>query len=178
MNEEKELKKLYKNMDTEYYKIVEHILQHPEFQRRKEFHHHENRSVYTHSLMVSMLSYKIAKTMHVDYVSAAIGGLLHDFYYEDWQLNINKKCKLRKKHGFIHASQALANAKKYFPDDVNAKVADIIKEHMFPLTLLPPRYLESWIITVVDKYVSLEVFKEPNKLYKYVGLSGIIKGRS
>lgn len=178
MKEENDLKNLYDKMDSEYYNIVAHILNHPEFQRRKEFHHHENRSVFVHSLMVSMISYRIAKRMHIDYVSAAVGGLLHDFYYEDWQLNLNQKCKLREKHGIAHASQALHNAKKYFPEDVDDKVADIIKEHMFPLTLLPPRYIESWIITTVDKYVSLEVLKSPREWYKYLGLSRIIKERS
>ena len=58
MNEEKDLLKLDKQMDEEFYEIVGPILEHPEFQRRLEYHHHENRSVYTHSLMVSLYSYK------------------------------------------------------------------------------------------------------------------------
>ena len=27
---------------------------------------------------------------------------------------------------------------------------DIIKTHMFPITLTPPKYLESWIVDIVD----------------------------
>ena len=29
---------------------------------------------------------------------------------------------------------------------------DIIKRHMFPITLIPPKYLESWIVDLVDDY--------------------------
>ena len=32
---------------------------------------------------------------------------------------------------------------------------------MFPLNIIPPKYLEGWIITLVDKYVSLETLKNP-----------------
>jgi len=39
--------------DSEYYLIVKDIINHPEFQRRKEFIHHENESVFNHVLEVS-----------------------------------------------------------------------------------------------------------------------------
>ena len=48
---------------------------------------------------------------------------------------------------------------------------DIIIKHMFPLNIKPPKYIEGWIVTLVDKLVSLEIFKTPNQLYKYVGLA-------
>lgn len=169
MKETKDLKKLYKEMNPEYQSFVTKIIEHPEFQKRKTYHHHENRSVYTHSLMVSIKSYKVAKFLHLDYKSAAIGGLLHDFYYEDWQLSTEKKPFLQS-HGFVHPKEALENTEKYFPELVNKKVSNIIKRHMFPLTLIPPFYLEAWVITMVDKYVSFEVFKTPKELYKYVGI--------
>ena len=173
MNEEKDLLKLNAKMDEEFYEIVGPILEHPEFQRRLEYHHHENRSVYTHSLMVSLYSYKIAKKMGLDYESTAIAGLLHDFYYEDWQMNPKKGIK--NLHGFVHAKQAYENAKTFFPYMLNEKIGDSIIKHMFPLTIKPPKYLEGWIITMVDKYTSLEIFKHPKQLYKYVGLALIFK---
>ena len=173
MNEEKDLLKLDKQADEEFYQIVGPILEHPEFQRRLEYHHHENRSVYTHSLMVSLYSYKLAKKMGLDYESAAIAGLLHDFYYEDWQMNPKKG--LKNLHGFVHARQAYENAKIFFPQLLNDKVSDSIIKHMFPLTVKPPRYLEGWIITMVDKYTALEIFKYPKQLYKYVGLALIFR---
>lgn len=170
MNEEKDLKKLYSLIDEEYLNIVSFILNNEEFKKRLKYHHHENRSVYVHSLMVSYRSYQIAKLFHLDYEKAAIGGLLHDFYYEDWQNAPKKKQKILEHHGFAHPRYALENSKKIFPGLVDDKIADIISRHMFPLTIKPPRYLESWIITSVDKYVSLEIFKTPKQLYKYIGI--------
>ena len=32
--------------------------------------------------------------------------------------------------------------------------ADIIKKHMWPLTIIPPRYMESLIVSLVDTYCS------------------------
>ncbi len=171
MNEEKDIKKLFSIMNKEYIQIVSFILENAEFKKRLQFHHHENRSVYVHSLMVSYRSYQIAKLFHLDYEAAAIGGLLHDFYYKDWQISPKEKHKkITEAHGFAHPRWALENSKKIFPGVVNDKIADIISRHMFPLTIKPPRYIESWIITSVDKYISLEVFKTPSQLYKYIGI--------
>ena len=166
-----ELEKLKKN-NYEYYQIVKEILNCDEFQKRKNYKHHGEQSVYEHSLKISILSYKIAKKMGADYKSAAIGGLLHDFYDKPWQNNF-KKTKFHQQHGFVHAKQALMNSKKFFPQLVNKKVSNIIVRHMFPLNIIPPRYIEGWIITSVDKYVSMEIFREPNKLLLYVGLKKV-----
>jgi len=170
MNEKKELKKIFSLMDEEYLNIVSEILNNSEFKKRLEYHHHENRSVYVHSLMVSYKAYKIAKLLRLDYKKAAIGGLLHDFYYEDWQKTSKQKVKITEMHGFAHPRHAYENSCQLFPNLIDDKIEDIITRHMFPLTIKPPRYFESWIVTSVDKYVSLEIFKTPNKLYKYIGI--------
>lgn len=157
--------------DLSYLKIVYPILFHDEFQRRKEFTHHENRSVYEHCLMVSYISYTIAKKIGLDYQKTAIGGLLHDFYYNDWQKEYIKK-SFFKQHGFVHAKEASINAKKYFGVFIDEKVNDMILRHMFPLNPIPPMYMEGWIITFVDKWVSMEVFAHPKQLKKYIGMRG------
>jgi uncharacterized protein len=51
---------------------------------------------------------------------------------------------------------AVANAKKYF--SINEIEEDIIKKHMWPLTLIPPKYKESFIISFADKYLSSKEF--------------------
>lgn len=170
----------YVTKDHEYYQIVQTILEDPEFQKRKKFMHHENRTVYDHCLVVSILSYLWAKKWNLDYKAAAIGGLLHDFYEKPWQTSENKlikkeKTSLFKKHGFIHAKEAAHNAQKYYPELMNEKIDNIIRRHMFPLNIHPPKYKESWIITTVDKYVSMEVFRTPTQLLKYVGIGKIEK---
>ena len=53
---------------------------------------------------------------------------------------------------------------------MNKKVEDIIKKHMFPLNSRPPRYKESWLISIVDKYVSMEIFKDVKNLPRYIGI--------
>lgn len=173
MNEARDLEKLNNKMDSEYKKIVSKILENPEFEKRLTYHHHENRSVYVHSLYVSYYSYLIAKKLKLDYKSTAIAGLLHDFYYDDWQMNPKKGIK--NLHGFVHAREAYENSQIYFNDLLNNKINDCIRKHMFPLTIRPPKYTEGWIITLVDKIVSLKVLKSPKQLYKYVGLALIFK---
>ena len=79
------------DLEKEYLEIVEGILNSEEFEKRKKYRHHENESVYEHCLEVSYLAYKIAKKYGFDYKSAAIGGLLHDFYPYPWQYTEEEK---------------------------------------------------------------------------------------
>ena len=41
---------------------------------------------------------------------------------------------------------------------------------MFPLTIIPPHYIEGWIVTSIDKKVSASVFKDIKELPNYVGI--------
>lgn len=153
-----------------YEDIIRVVLEHPEFQKRKTYMHHENESVYDHSLEVSRMAYKIASVLHLkNSEDIALGALLHDFYDKPWQENREHK-KIFEMHGFVHARQANQNAKKYFPEIMNPKIEDMILRHMFPLNITPPRYLGSWVVTFSDKIVSLKIFKHPTKLLKYVGI--------
>ncbi|MBW2185796.1 MAG: putative ABC transporter permease [Deltaproteobacteria bacterium] len=53
-------------------------------------------------------------------------------------------------HGFRHHNIALKNARKI--TSLSAKEEDIIKRHMWPLTVVPPRYAESLIVSLVDTF--------------------------
>ena len=55
-------------------------------------------------------------------------------------------------HGFEHPTKALKNAGKYF--DITEKEGDMIAKHMFPLTVTPPKYKETFVIVLVDKFCS------------------------
>lgn len=154
---------------VEYYEIIYDVLKNDEFQKRKTYKHHDKITVYEHSLAVSKISYELAKKLNLDYRSAAIGGLLHDFYRNPWQ-NRKYKHKFLESHGFTHARDALLNAHEHFPQLMNDKIDDIILRHMFPLNKIPPKYKESWIITIVDKYVSLESFKNPKFIPMLLGI--------
>ena len=156
-------------IDTEFNNITNNIVKHEEFQKRKNFAHHGDISVYEHSLKVAYRSYKIAKFFHINYQDAAIAGLLHDFYEKPWQ-EIKEKQKFFQQHGFTHARNSLENCRKYFNEYLNPQIENAILRHMFPLNIRPPRYKIGWVVTISDKIVSLEVFKYPKKLLNLIGL--------
>ncbi len=141
--------------DKEYLAIVKDILMNPEFQRLKEFFHH-NSSVYEHARRVSYLSYRICKLFDLDYRAAARGGLLHDFFLYDWRNHSEPELAKEKFHGLHHPAIALKNSMRHF--ELTDKEKDIIVKHMWPLTLTPPRYRESYVVTFVDKYLSSAEF--------------------
>ena len=153
----------------EWYSIVEDILKHPEFQKRKLFMHHHNLSVWDHSILVSFKSFMACKYFKADKRVCAIAGLLHDFYSQAWistpeleNLENGKYTKLMKEpkpwykmHGFTHAKDAATNYVKFFPQLENKKITNSILRHMFPLNIIPPKYKEGLIITTVDKLNSV-----------------------
>ena len=160
--------------DANYCQKIYPIIVHEEFKKRKNYVHHEGISVYDHSIQVSYLAYrmalKLSKIMRVDIESVIIGGLLHDFYFNPWQEAKSEKKKLFQQHGFAHAKEAVLNSFQYFSQYMNMKVIDIIIKHMFPLNITLPTYRETWIVTIADKVVSMEVLKYPRQWPKYLGL--------
>lgn len=135
----------------EYKKCVRSVAKHDIVKRMKEYEHHGNTSCYQHSLHVSYYNYIICKKLGLDYKAAAKAGLLHDLFLYDW--HYYKPTKGERLHGFQHADKALKNASKYFK--LTEKEGDIIKKHMFPLTLTLPKYKETCVIVLTDKFCSV-----------------------
>lgn len=144
-----------KPLEKEFYDIINDIYKHEEFMKLKRYFHH-NSSIYAHVRDVSYFSYRACKYLKLDYRSAARGALLHDFFLYDWRHHDEPDLHRDKYHGIEHPRIALANAEKYFA--LNDVEKDIIVKHMWPLTLLPPRYKESYIVTFADKYLSSKEF--------------------
>ena len=181
----------YYSKDPEYsdwYKIVRNILRKKEFQKRRLFMHHENESLWTHSIKVSFESYKFAKNHGINSYNCAIAGILHDFYTEAWQYteeleSLNKKYRRRfiekrkekftELHGIHHPIVALENSRKYFKKYLNRNIENAIVTHMFPLCIFTkyklPNCKESFVITFIDKKVSINL-ENAKELGKYVGL--------
>jgi len=113
-----------------------------------KFTQHGTVSCLEHSMDVSYYSYVICKKLKLDYRSAARGGLLHDYFLYDWHYSPHRL------HGIRHPRLALINADKDFK--LNMLEKDIIKRHMWPLTLLPPRHIESFVVSFVDKYCTIK----------------------
>ena len=80
----------------------------------------------------------------------ARAGLLHDFFLVD-----NSDVDTTKRLDVLinHPKYALANAKRYF--EITEKEENIILSHMFPISLKVPRYVESWIVDIVDNFVAI-----------------------
>ena len=132
--------------NNEFLDIIEPIIRNKKFaQLKKVKHHGDNR--YDHCMRVAYNTYYVTKKLHLNYKKATEAALLHDFFISEVQ-NENGIARLRR-----HPEHALNNACKYFELDEMQK--DIIKTHMFPITFTPPKYLESWIVDIVDDLVAL-----------------------
>ena len=139
-----------KNNKEEFLNIVNDILENETFQNLNFYKHHYGFTRLEHSLSVAYKSYLICKFLHLDYRAIARAGLLHDLFFYDCESSDTRP----EHHIWIHPKIALNNAEKLFV--LNKKERDIILKHMWPITLIPPKYIESFIITLVDKYCALK----------------------
>ena len=124
--------------------------------RCKKFIQHGNTNVRQHTTSVAYMAVAIARKTHLKYDYSALvrGALLHDYFLYDWHEPHHGL------HGYTHASKALENAAADFA--ISPIEADIIKKHMWPLNIKPPRYREAIIVTIADKICSTkEVFGKP-----------------
>ncbi|PKM56071.1 MAG: HD family phosphohydrolase [Firmicutes bacterium HGW-Firmicutes-5] len=140
-----------------YQSCVKDMIKHEKVRSMEDYIAHYDVDTLAHSLFVSYWSFLICRKLKMDYRSAARGALLHDFYLYDWHIpNIREGL-----HGFTHPATSLTNAKKYFK--ISDLEKDIIIKHMWPLTILPPKYKETYVVILVDKIcATLETFKIVN----------------
>ena len=147
---------------SEFKEIIKDIINNPNVVALKEHIQHVNSSRFEHCEMVAYYTYIICKKLGLDYISAARGAMLHDFYFYDWR---NKHVEGQKKfHLMRHPKIALTNALDLF--ELNDLEKDIIKKHMWPVTIVPPGYKESFIVTWVDKYCAIVEFFKYFKIMK------------
>lgn len=121
-----------------------------------KFIQHGNTTVRKHTTSVACMAVAIARKTHLkfDYQAMIRGALLHDYFLYDWHEPHHGL------HGYTHASLALKNAAQDFA--ISPIEADVIKRHMWPLNIRPPRYREAVIVTIADKICSAkEVFGKP-----------------
>lgn len=74
--------------------------------------------------------------------------MLHDLFLYDWHTHARETGEYL--HGLKHPGRAVENAQEYF--GLNDLEKDMILKHMWPLTLIPPKYPESFVICMVDKF--------------------------
>lgn len=126
--------------------IAKDIIKTNKFNELKNESHH-GLTRYIHVMRVSKVTYKIAKFLRLDYVSATRAALLHDYYTARDLKDVSEPKKLN-----LHPSVAKENAIKEFK--LNKKEINAIEAHMFPLGKSFPKYKESWLLTGVDKTIS------------------------
>ncbi|MBO5094651.1 MAG: HD domain-containing protein [Lachnospiraceae bacterium] len=114
---------------------------------------HGDTSVRRHTINVARYSILISEKLGIRCDKQALirGALLHDFFLYDW--HDKDHISLFRLHGIHHPGIALRNAEKEF--SLSALERDIIKKHMWPLTVVPPTCREAWIVSMADKYCSL-----------------------
>ncbi len=144
-------------MEEEFLSYVKDILDDVDFLKLKAYRHHYNTSRYQHCVNAAYACFlwaKKCKKIHLREISRA--ALLHDFFLYDW-----RECDYKKDlgilqgfHAFYHPFIALEEAEKRFKLCELEK--DIIKSHMFPCYFGIPKYKESWMLIMVDKYCSLQ----------------------
>lgn len=163
---------------NEFRAIIKDIVENDTVQQMRNFRQHYDTSCFDHCYKVALISYIICKKLKLDYISAARAGMLHDLFLYDWRI---REPGRKRFHAFHHPRIALNNSLKIF--SLNKKEQDIILKHMWPITVIPPKSMEAFIITFVDKYCALLEsyvhYKQNRKLnllyrYAYVFLSFLV----
>lgn len=142
------------------------ILHSENFQKTRHHIQHGTMPVYRHCLDVAKQSIQINKALGLGCSERDLirGALLHDYFLYDWH-DKNRE-NYQKLHGFYHPGIALKNARKEY--HLTRREEDIIKKHMWPLTVVPPLCREAWVVTAADKYCSLletlKIRKRPGRV--------------
>lgn len=149
-----------KIIDKEFYRLIRTMIKSEEFVEMKTHRHHVKGSVFDHSVKVAYLCYRHCKRFgtRVDLREMVRGALLHDYYLYDRR----DKSQPHKLHGIMHPRQALANAVQKYPD-LSATERDMIRRHMFPLTLVPPKTKSGRLLCFYDKVAAIDDYCRKSK---------------
>jgi len=131
-------------MDGEFIVIIHKLLRHPLVLSLKMIAHHKVTNRLDHSIGVAYRSYKLAKRLGLNHESVARAALLHDLFVET-RTDIAQL--MMGSHNAAHPRLALQNAKTLCT--LSPKEEDIILSHMFLCTI------ESWVVTLVDKWCAI-----------------------
>lgn len=129
------------------------ILQSPNFRSTRGHIQHGDMTVNRHCMNVAKYSLAISEKLHIPCNRKELirGALLHDYFLYDW--HSKEHVPIWKLHGFFHPGTALKNASAEYR--LTPRERDIIKKHMWPLTVVPPVCREAWIVSAADKWCSL-----------------------
>lgn len=161
---------LRKQNDEYFIEILKEVCNTTRLLESRNHIQHGDTTVFEHVVVVAYTSMRIAELLHLklDRRELIRGALLHDYFLYDWH-NQDTPHKL---HGFTHPSKALKNA--LMDTNLTSIEMDIIRKHMFPMTITPPVYKESFIVCIADKICATFETLNATSLYKnYTICTGI-----
>ena len=124
-----------------FYRELNKLILDPKINRLSDFPQHNGSNTLAHCVQVAKRSFELAELFgwDIDEKELARGAMLHDYY----QYNIKEK-----------------KAQEDF--DLTDKELNIIRGHMWPLTLVhPPKSKEALLVCLADKDVAAKEFARP-----------------
>jgi uncharacterized protein len=147
----KKIKSYNQKSRIEYKETMSELLLHDKLKLLDTYKQHYKYTRLKHSIDVSYYSFYLAKLLKLDYNSAAKAGLLHDLHFQE-RAGFKENMKMLRRH----PKDALKNAQEIC--DLNDIEQNIILRHMWLVTLKPPKYIEGYLVTFVDKYCAAKEF--------------------
>ncbi len=141
-----------------FYGIISDLLTLTEVQKLQEFRHHKRTTRFQHSLNVAYYNYLLCRRFGLDAEAGARAGMLHDLFF------YNRKEYVRVSgeafHNARHPRMACDAADHLC--ELSAVERDMILKHMWPVTITKlPRYRESLVIVLVDKFCAILEISSP-----------------
>lgn len=133
--------------DEDFFSLAREIFETPEFQSMGKFVQHNDVDRITHIMSVAYVSLMLARKWGLDEETTVRSAMLHDLYYYDWHENDWS----HRPHGYRHPGFALKNARALC-GTLDKKTENTILRHMWPLTVIPPKYKEGYAVCLADKY--------------------------
>jgi uncharacterized protein len=155
---------------AQFREAVADVYDTPEIQGLVRFPQHGKINRLDHITSVAYISWLAAKRLGIDPVATARAAVLHDLVYYDWHENDWS----HRPHGYRHPGFAVKNARAL--TTISKREQNAIYRHMWPLTPVPPRYSEGWVLTMADKYcANLEMKYKNSAKYRerFASLTGI-----
>ena len=127
---------------------MERLTVRDEIRKMSTFTQHQGNNTLQHVRNVAYRSFELAEKFgwDIDEKNLVRGAMLHDYYL----YNIRQEGISSYRHGTRHPARALENAREIF--DLSEKEENIIRSHMWPLTLFHvPRSREALLVCLADK---------------------------
>ena len=140
-----------KNPKEAFYDELDRLLADQRVKNLNNYSQHNGTTTLRHVIRVAKTSFDLAERLgwEIDEKELARGAILHDYY----QYEIKEEGLTPYRHGTRHPAIAAKKAEEDF--GLTDKEENIIRSHMWPLTLrTPPRSKEAALVCMADKYIA------------------------